>query len=264
VYRWNAISRTEDGTAGIAPKATITKAKECGSHMDTTLPMRRANERAIGWLLLCGILSPLLLGIFVIVAGLVTPDFSFVSDSISQLGARGRPHPEVMNGGFMVCGVLINGFAHGLYWRLGRSGVAKMVWLLLTIQSVGVVLSGVFQVDFQVDSNALSAPSTLEGTLHCIFSQVAFFALLFGIALFAMIVYRNPAWRGFTQISLAIFVLNLVLLLVFLIGRAEPVDGVLQLSFFGISLVWLVAVSLRSLRLPRHPELQQDFDYSVA
>jgi len=58
------------------------------------------------------------------------------------------------------------------------------------------------------------------------------------------------------------FVPTEVLLL--LTAGAGPVDGVLELSFFGISLVWLVAVSLRSLRLPSHPGLLQDPDLSVA
>lgn len=227
--------------------------------MDAKPPVRGTNERAIRLLLLCGVLAPPLLVLFLISAGLVTPDFSFLSEPMSQLGARGNAHPEVMNAGLILCGLLINGFAYGLYWRLGRGVIARTVWLLLAIDGIGVLLSGVFQTD----SKALDLASTPEGWLHSIFAQVAFFALLIGILLFARVVYRKPAWRGSTRMSLAVFGLNFVLVVVFLTGWAEPVDGVLQLSFFGISLVWLETVSLQSLRLPSHPGLQQPLDPGV-
>lgn len=243
----------EDGDGGITPEETIPEAKDCGIFMDATPLVKRINKRAARPLLLCGVLAPLVLGVSVIAAGLVTPDFSFLSESISQLGARGKAHPEVMNAGLILCGLLIAGFAYGLYWRLGRSGVAKTVWLLLAIDGMGVVLSGIFQAD----SKSLGLASTLEGYLHSIFAQVAFFALLISILMFATVVHRKPAWRGFTRMSLAVFVFNLVLLLVFLTGGAEPVDGLLVLSFFGVSLVWLEAVSLRSLLLPATAGLQQ-------
>lgn len=221
--------------------------------MDATSLLMRIHDRVNRPFLMCGVLAPPLLGVFVIAAGLVTPEYSYLSEPISQLGAQGKAHPEVMNAGLILSGMLITGFSYGLYRRLGSSGVAKMIWLLLAIDGIGIVLSGIFQAD----SKALGPASTLEGSLHSIFGQLAFFALLIGILMFARVVYRMPAWRGFTRMSLAVFVLNLVLLLVFLTKVSGTVEGALELSFFGISLVWLEAVSLRSLRLPAAGELQQ-------
>jgi len=212
--------------------------------MHTTLPAAETAGRATRWLLLCGVLAPPVLAVFVIAAAAVTPGYSHLSDTVSQLGARGRPHPEVMNAGFIVYALLLSGFAHGLYRHLGRSTGARAVWLLLTICGLTIILSAIFQDD----SMALGDVTTLEGILHGVFAQIAFFALVIGMTVFARVVYLKPEWRCFTQFSLAVVVLNLVLSLMFLIEVATPVEGALQRSFFGLSLAWLLAVSLRALR----------------
>jgi len=197
------------------------------------------------WLSLCGGAAPLVMVVFIITAALVTPGYSHLSETVSQLGAQGRPHPEVMNAGFIIYGLLINGFAYSLYRRLERHTGAKTVWLLLGIYGTGVLLSGIFQDD----SKALGTVATMQGTMHSVFAMIGFFALVIGMVVFARIVYLNPAWRGFMQFSIAIAVLNLVLSLMFLIEVFGPVEGLLQRAFYAISLVWVEVVSLRSLRL---------------
>ncbi|MCJ7520945.1 MAG: DUF998 domain-containing protein [Dehalococcoidia bacterium] len=244
-------------TAEMGSEAAISNKAGCAVLMDAPSAGKELHELKTRWLLVCGLLAPLLLGAFLVAAWRLTPDFSFLTEPISQLGALGRPHPWVMNAGFIIAGILTYVFAYGLYLRLGRNIIARIVWLLLMIDGIGIVLSGIFHAD----SSPIGAISTLEGTLHCVFAQVAFFALLTGIVVFAKAVHRSPAWRGFTLISLVVFVLNLALVVAFLTGEAGIMDGVLQLSFFGISLAWLTAVSLRALRLTGH---QQQPVYVVA
>ena len=235
-------------TAGVVPELATGKVTEHNARTEAGLPPNRVKEHVTRWLLLCGVLAPPLLAIFFVSVGVVTPDFSFISETISQLGARGMPYPGVMNSGFIVCGVLLILFALGLYLRLGRSVVAKAVWLLLAIEGICIVLSGVYQTDSPVPGITCSA----EGNLHCIFSLIAFFVLPITMAVFLWITYRRPAWRGLTRISITVLVLNLLLFLVFMIVGADRIAGAMELSFFGISLVWLEAVSLRSLRLPAY------------
>ena len=201
---------------------------------------------ATRWLLLCGAAAPPVVGLFIIVASLVTPGYSQLSDTISQLGAWGRPHPWVMNAGFIVYAMLIIGFAYGLYRRLGRGTGAKAIWFLLAVYCVGIILVAIFQDDLKTPNEV----STLEGTLHSVFAQIAFFAMVIGMMIFARVVYRDPAWRGFTQFTIAVVVLNLVISMPFIFEVSRSIEGALQRSFMGISLVWLEAVSLRALMLP--------------
>jgi len=211
------------------------------------------NERAIQWLLFCGIAASLLLTIFVTAAVLLTPGYSPLSEPISQLGAQGRPHAEVMNAGFIIIGLLISGFAYGLYCYLGRTVLAKVVWLLLAVGSIGTILLGIFQDEWKT----LGVMGTLEGNLHAVFAQVAFIAFLTCIAIFTRLAHRKPSWYDFTHVSLAVFLTNLVLLSLLVAQVSWAGQGALELSFVGLSLVWLVAVSLRSLRLLAHASLPQ-------
>jgi hypothetical membrane protein len=192
---------------------------------------------------MCGMLSPLLLASFITATALLTTDYTPLYDTISYLGAHGRPYANLMNSGFVISGLLIGAFSYGLYRRMGRGVLAGMMWLLLAIDSIGIVLSGVFQADSKVTGLA----ATPEGILHSVFAYIAFFAFLTGIATFARLTYRDPAWRSFTPLSVAVFVINLVLVAVYIGGASWAGIGALELAFFGVSLVWLVAVSLRSL-----------------
>jgi hypothetical membrane protein len=192
---------------------------------------------------MCGMLAPLLLAAFITATALLTTDYTPLYDTISYLGARGRPYANLMNSGFVISGLLIGAFSYGLYRRMGRGALARIMWLLLAIDSIGIVLSGVFQANSKVPGLA----ATPEGILHSVFAYIAFFAFLTGIATFARLTYRDPAWRSFTPLSVAVFVINLVLVVVYIGGASWAGIGALELAFFGVSLVWLVSVSLRSL-----------------
>ena len=202
-------------------------------------------------LLLGGVLAPLLLAGFVIAAALVTDDYSGLSDTISQLGIHESPHPLVINSGFIICGLLLLGFAFGLRCRLGRGAVVRVIWVPLAVGGIGVALSGVLHADLDVPG----ATRTLEGDLHNAFAGVAYVSLLIGMALLAAAARRRQAWRDYATMSLAVLAASIVLLLVYASGVARPVEGALQLSFFGVTLVWLEAVALRALRGPNDSRL---------
>ncbi len=126
-----------------------------------------------------------MLALFIFVAALLTPGYSHMSETISQLGAQGRPHPEVMSTGFIVFGLLVNGFAYGLYRRLQDHAGARIVWILLTIYGIGVSLSGIFQDG----SKAPGTETNLESTLHSVFAMIGFLALIAGMWVFARLVH---------------------------------------------------------------------------
>jgi hypothetical membrane protein len=186
----------------------------------------------------------------IVVAGLLTPGYSHLSDTISQLGAQGRLHPGLMNTGFIIYGVLIIGFSYALYRQLGYSTAARVAWLMLTMYGVGIILAGIFR-DFPDGTNTVI---NLEGILHNVFATAAFFALLGGMLMFAKIVYHRPAWHGLTWFTIAIAAFNLVLSLIFITEVFVSVEGGLQRLFYFTSLVWKELVSIRLFRLSGYRE----------
>jgi hypothetical membrane protein len=190
---------------------------------------------------------------FVIAAASLTAGHDHVVDHISALGAQGSPHAVVMNAGFVVHALLVTAFAYGLYRRLATGRGPGAVFLLLVASGFGTLLSAVFRAD----PTAPDTATTFEGTVHAVFAQEAFFAFLVAILVFAGVIRRDRAWRGFAWLSLAVMVLNLALFIPFLTGAASSIEGALQRSLLVLSFAWLVAVSIRALGI-RTPSAASD------
>jgi len=205
------------------------------------------SRRFHSWLIFCGVIAPPILVIVIITATIVTPDYSFVSETVSQLGAHGRPYPLIMNIGFITYGLLILGFAYSTYKMFIPSKSIRTFWLMFMIYGTGVILSG-----FLKDDVAGNSISTLEGFLHSLFAQVAFFALIIGIWFFARGVYYSSPWNKIARFSIAIAIFNLLSSMVFLFEFSQPVEGLLQRFFYTATLIWIEIISIKALHITRN------------
>ena len=194
---------------------------------------------------LSGIAAPPVLGVFIILATVLNPGYSNISETVSQLGIKGRPHPEVMNAGFIFYGLLINGFAYSLYLRLGKSKGAKLVWFMLAMHGLSIILTGTFQANPDTPESV----SMLENTMHQFFAQLGFWSLTVGVLIFGRAVRLKSSWRGFRQFSIAVVAFNLLSGLLFMMEFSEQIEGLLQRSIYAVSLFWIEIVSMRSLRV---------------
>ena len=198
---------------------------------------------------MCGVLATPVFAVFIIIASLVTPDYNHLSDTISELGAHGSPHPAIINSGFVVYALLVNGFAYGLYLRLRHRRAAKAIWLLLVICGIGLILSAVFHDDL----SAPNAATSFEGSLHALFSQVAFFAFLVATVILAVIVRNDRLWHGVTPFTFAIVIISLLLSPMFIIEALVSIEGAIQRAILALCLLWLTVVTLRAPELARNP-----------
>ena len=115
-----------------------------------------------------------------------------------------------------------------------------MVWLLLAACGAFVVLSGLLQDDPRVPGQAV----TLEGALHSASGFGAFFALLIAMLAFAKSVHRDPAWSGFTRLSVGIAAFAFALSLFIPAEALRPFEGLLQRFLYAALLVWVEALAL--------------------
>ena len=140
--------------------------------------------------------------------------------------------------------------AFGIYRESGHGFTANAFFASLSIYGLGVLLSGFFQDGPKTPG----ATANLESNLHSVFAMIGFFGLVVGMWFFARTVHRDPKWRGFTQLSISIAMLNLGLSLFFLMEGFSSFEGLLQRSFYLLTLVWISAVYWRLYRLSRNPE----------
>jgi hypothetical protein len=86
--------------------------------------------------------------LMVLIAGSLTPEYSHVSQYISELGARGARHEwGVRFFGFLPAGVLLIGFCFFAYKALPRSRVAALGLLGLGVFAVGYLVAAAFPCD---------------------------------------------------------------------------------------------------------------------
>ncbi len=203
------------------------------------------NGRLTRWLSACGVVAPSVFAAFVMAATVVTPGYSHLSQSVSQLGGQGRPHPEVMNTGFFVYALLIGVFASGLSRQLGHDGWARLAWGSMVVYAFAVVLCGIFQAG----SKATGTYGNVEDNLHVTFAVVTFITFTVSMLSLSMTARRDPAWRHLWLVSLVLAAVNMPLAVAFQLRWAPSLEGLVQRCVFGTCVVWLQAVSLNSYRL---------------
>jgi hypothetical membrane protein len=193
----------------------------------------------------CGILAPPLMVAIIIIAGMLTPGYNHLKESISSLSDQTSQAPQLLTVGFVVYGLFIIGFSFALYLRLRHGVRAHLAWLMLTIYGICMILAGVFQ-----DSpSANNTPLNTEGILHNAVIITSCLAMLFGMWAFAGSVYKKPAWFGFTWFTIIASFMGLVLSIIFLVQSHIPWAGLLQRFFYLVILVWIEIVSIWLFRL---------------
>ena len=196
-----------------------------------------------------GILAPPTIIIIIIAAGLLTPGYSQLTDTISSLSAQGSENPQLMTTGFFTYGVLIIGFSYALYLHLRHGFRAHVAWFMLTLYGICMILAGVFQ-----DSpGASNAPLNTEGVLHNAAIITSCLSMLFAMWAFAGSVYKKPPWFGFTWFTIAASFMGLVLSVIFLVQSHVPLAGLLQRIFYLVILIWIETVSIWLFRLSFRP-----------
>ena len=128
------------------------------------------------FLLLCGVIGPLLFIVVLLIEGATRPGYSALRNYGSDLELSNQGWEQIAN--FIVCGLLCIAFAVGLrrIWRTGRASV----WgpLLIGIFGLGLVVAGVFVTDpgrgYPPGAPLKGDPQTIHGYIHGINGAVLF------------------------------------------------------------------------------------------
>jgi hypothetical protein len=132
------------------------------------------------FLLLCGVIGPLLFILVLLIEGATRPGYSAWQTDGSYLALSNQGWEQIAN--FLVCGLLCIAFAVGLrrLWRTGRASV----WgpLLIGLFGLGLLIVGVFVTDpgggYPPGAPINGSPSTLHGWIHGITGGLIFNVVL--------------------------------------------------------------------------------------
>jgi hypothetical membrane protein len=215
------------------------------------LGCRTRRDHFVRWLSFCGFLAPVLLLSLYVAASLLNPGFNHIGRTVSRLGVEGVAHPEVMNSGFIMFGVLMILFPFGLYMRFENSFMAKLLWLMLALCGLGVLLVGVFRVD----PLGTPGPRSIASILHAVFASMSILSLVVGMLAAADIFRRYPAWHGFVVPSVFLAAVILSLVVLFMAGAVDQWAGLCERLFYTIAFGWIWVVGLKSFLFPYTDEM---------
>ena len=213
------------------------------------------------FLLLCGVIGPLLFIVVLLIEGATRPGYSALRNYGSDLELSNQGWEQIAN--FIVCGLLCIAFAVGLrrIWRTGRASV----WgpLLIGIFGLGLVVAGVFVTDpgrgYPPGAPLKGDPQTIHGYIHGINGAVLFNLVLpaacFVLARRFAADPQNRNWATYSWMTGVVILLISVLSIV-----ASPIAenggfplplGLIQRAQIIVGWVWLALVALHLWRQER-------------
>jgi hypothetical membrane protein len=153
-------------------------------------------------LLAGGVLGPLLFIVVFLVEGATRPDYSPWHHFVSSLSLGERGWVQIAS--FVVCGVLVLGFAFGLRGVLHPGRGSTWGPILVGVFGLSLVGAGLLVTD-PLLGYPPEAPETrtVHGALHVLISLVAFVSLIAACFVLARRFAGDPAWRGWALYSVA-------------------------------------------------------------
>ncbi len=197
---------------------------------------------------LAGIASPVVFVVFVVVAGVVVPDYDHVTQHVSELAQQGGEHAWVMRTGLVLVGCLNLVLARGLRHGIGQHGWPGWLapWMVgaIGIATIGTAL-------FSVDSDDHSGSPSTEANLHVAAATTAFVLDVLTPLAFAARLGADWRWRPLRGPSIVAGALAAVLLVPVALGLFPEWKGIVQRLFLVVPFAWTGLMGFWLLRMTR-------------
>lgn len=207
-----------------------------------------------------GAIGPLLFILVLLVEGATRPGYDAWRQAGSALSLSDQGWMQITN--FIVCGLLILGFAVGVRQTLGGGRGATWGPILLAVVGIGLIVAGIFVTDpaFGYPPGTPDGPAlhpTLHGSIHFFIGGIAFFSgLPASCFVFARRFARDPQWKSWAASSVVAGVLMLAFFVAYAVVAASVQGGpagFLERISISIGMAWMALFALRLLRQMRSP-----------
>jgi len=209
---------------------------------------RQLSKRSniLGLTAICGIVGPIFYAIVIGIVGYLQPDYSHISQSMSELGASDVPYALIINTlGFPLLGIFMIAFALGIDRGISSNKASRVGPALIVLSGVSLIMTGIFPCD----------PGCIDvtwvGVTHSIFATVAAISFAIAPVLVAIRQWSDSRWRSYTTFSWITAVITLLLSMLYSLDIFESQDGLFQRLSMGLPLIWMEITSIKLLRVTR-------------
>jgi len=197
--------------------------------------------------LACGIISPVLWLALIATAGALRPEFSHLTDYISELGEQGSPTETLMRyAAFGFTGFLYLCFAGALRATFPDGWLSTAGALLIALDGVGRMGAGAFPCD-----PGCAGVSPMQD-LHEMFATVGFSSGILAAIVWGVFLRRLRPFRPLSSFSVGSGVVALVsLLLMSWPGDRAPAPGLFEHVATAVLSIWLLVFAGRLVWVSR-------------
>lgn len=198
-----------------------------------------ATLRTIG--LWCGIAGPVLWLALLAVAGVMRPEFSHITNYISELGERGSSTELLVRyGAFVFTGFLYICFAGALPGALRAGWPVGVLGVLVALEGAGRMGAGVFPCE------PGCGPVSSGPNFHFLFAAIGFGSGILAAIWSGVLVRRVPTLRSLSRFSVACGTVAFGSLAVMMWGEQSLVpDGLLEHLATVVLSTWLLVLASR-------------------
>ncbi len=206
-------------------------------------------------LAVAGIIGPIMLSASDLSAGLASPGYSIIKDSISSLALTNIGWLQTI--GFLTLGLLVEIFTAGLLFNIKRGargfylGIAIFVFF-----GFAMLLIGAFHTDA---TGTAETARSLDGRLHGFVASSAF--IIFPVAILSLLrsIKNDPNWKYLYMYSLVTFILAVILVVVVkFLPEGNFLFGLLERLLVANMILWVevAAVNMFILSLKRKAKVE--------
>ena len=195
-------------------------------------------------LAICGIAGPVLYVIVLITLGALEPNYSHLSQTMSELGAVDAKYSIVMNtAGFSLLGLLLIAFAISLDCGIGTSRFSKLGPALLVLLGLISIMIGIFPCDPD------SLEVTTTGKIHTAFVVMAVITMTLALLAISPRLWGDDRWRSYVAYTLWTVLMMLIVAAIYRFGVFESWKGALERILMAVPLIWMEVMAIRLFRL---------------
>jgi hypothetical protein len=218
----------------------------------------RAYPQTTRLLIACGAIGPSLFTVVYLIEGATRPGYDAWRQAASALSLSDQGWVQVIN--FIVCGLLILGFALGLRQTLRGGRGATWGPILIAAVGAGLVMAGVFVTDPALGYPPGTPPgpavhTTLHGALHWVLGGLVVFSCLpASCFVFARRWVSDAEWRGWALYSVASGVMMIAFFVAFAVASMNNGPaGLFERISLSFGMLWMTLFAIRLLLLMRSP-----------